>query len=72
MGIFEIKWHYLISLCMQLYLVLDLLALWPSNGLVYPYFTDPKTEYDQVEGIDHKSNSRSVFYLEIGARLELE
>ena len=58
----EIKWHYLISLCVQSYLVFDVVALWPSQGLVSPCFTDPKTGSSQVGGIDHGSNSRSVFY----------
>ena len=57
----EIKSHYLISLYMQLYLVFDVVALWPSHGLVSPYFTDPKTESAQVRGIDHGSNSGHCF-----------
>ena len=57
---------------MQSYLVFDVVALWPYHGLVSPYFTDPKTESAQVGGIDHGSNSRSVFYWKIGARVELE
>ena len=46
---------------MQSYLVFDVLDLWPSQGLVYPYFTEPKTESAQVGSIDHGSYSRSVF-----------
>ena len=57
---------------MQSYLVFDVVALWPSHCLVSPYFTDPKTESAQVGGIDHGYNPRSVFYWEIGARVELE
>ena len=62
MGMVQIKSHYLISLCMQLYLVFDIVALRPSHSQVSPYFTDPKTESAQVGGIDHGSNLRSVFY----------
>ena len=40
--------------------------------MVSPYFTDPKRESDQVGIIYHGSNSRSVFYLKIGARVELD
>ena len=57
---------------MLLYLLFDVVDLWPSHGLVSPYFTDPKTESAQVGVIDHGSNSRSVFYGKIGARAELE
>ena len=57
---------------MQSYLVFDVVALWPSHGLISPYFTEPKTESAQVGGIDHGYNSRSVFYWKIGARVELE
>ena len=57
---------------MQSYLVFDVVVLWPSHSLVSPYFTDPKTESGQVGGIDHGSNSRSVFYWKIGAIVELE
>ena len=57
---------------MQSYLVFDVVALWPSHGLVSPYFTDPKTESAQVGGIDHGYNLRSMFYWKIGARAELE
>ena len=65
----EIKSHHLISLCMQSYLVFDVVALWSSYGLVSPYFTDPKTESAQVGGVDHRSNSRSVFYWKIVAKV---
>ena len=68
----EIKSHYLISLCMQLYLEFDVVALWPSHGLVSPYFADLKTESAQVGGIYRGSNFRSRFYWKIGARVELE
>ena len=57
---------------MQSYLVFDVVALWPSHGLVSPYFTDPKMESAQVGGIYHGSNYRSVFYWKIGARVELQ
>ena len=57
---------------MQSYLVLDVVALWPSNGLVSPYFSDPKTGSAQVGGKNHGCNSRSLFYWKIGAILELE
>ena len=57
---------------MQLYLVYEVVALWQSQGLVYLYFTDPKMESAQVGGIYHESNSRSVFYWKIRARVELE
>ena len=53
---------------MQSYLVFDVVALWPSRGLVSPYFADPKMESAQLGGIDHESNLRSVF---IG-KLEVE
>ena len=46
---------------MQSYLVFDVVALWPSQGLVSSYFTDPKTESAQIGGIYHGSNLRSVF-----------
>ena len=73
MVIVQIKSHYMISLCMQLYLVFYLVALWPSHGLVSTYFTDPKTESAQVGGIYHGSNSRSVrLYRKIGDIAELE
>ena len=54
---------------MKSYLLLDVVALWPYQGLVSPYFTGPKTESAQVGGTDHGSNSRSVFYWKIGARV---
>ena len=57
---------------MQLYLVFDIVAFCYSHGLVYPYFTDPKTESAQVGGIDHRYNLRSVFYWKIRAILELK
>ena len=57
---------------MQSYLVFDVVALWPSHILVSPYLTDPKMESAQVGGIDHRSNSMSLFYWKIGARAELE
>ena len=57
---------------MQSYLVFDVVALWPSHGLVFPHFDDPKMESAHVRGIDHGYNSRSVFYCKIGARVELE
>ena len=69
MDIDEIKLHYLIYLFMQSYLVFDVVALWPSHGLVSPYITDPKTESAQLGGIDHGYNPRSVFYWKIGARV---
>ena len=56
---------------MQLYLVFDVVALWPSHGLVSPYFTDPKMESAHVGGIYHGNNSRSVFYWKIGDRVKL-
>ena len=68
----EINFHYLISLCIQLYLVFDPVALWPSRGLVSPFFTDPKMESAQVGGIDHGSNSMSEFYWKTRAILDLE
>ena len=52
-------------------MLFDVVDLWPSHGIVSPYFTDPKTEPAQVGGIYHISNLRSVFYWKIGARLEL-
>ena len=57
---------------MKFYLEFDVVALWPSHGLVSPYFADPKTEYTQEGAIDHGSNSRSLFYWNIRARVELE
>ena len=62
----------MIYICMQSYLVFDVVALRPSNSLVSTYFTEPKTEYAQVGGIDLGSNSRSVLYWKTGARVELE
>ena len=53
---------------MQLYLVLNIVDLWPSHGLVSPYFIDPKMESSQVGGIDHGYNSRLVFYWVAGSR----
>ena len=57
---------------MQSYLVFDVVDLWPSHGMVSPYFTDPKTESSQVRSIDHGSNLRSVFDWKIGFRVDLE
>ena len=57
---------------MQSYLLIDVVALWPSHGLFSPSFTDPKTESAQVGGIDHVYNSGPVFYWEIRATVELE
>ena len=57
---------------MSLYLVFHVVALWPSHGLVYPYFTDPKTEISQVGGIDYSSSSRPVFNFKIEATVEVE
>ena len=59
----------MISLYMQSYLVVvDVIALWPSHGLVSPYFTDLETEYAKLGGIAHGFNLRSVF----NWKLELE
>ena len=57
---------------MQSYLVFDVVALWPSNGLVSTYSADPKTEYAQVGSIDNRSNLRSVFYCKIGSRVGIK
>ena len=57
---------------MTSYLLFDVVALWPSHGLVSPNFNHPKTESAQVGGTDHRSYSRSAFYWKIGARVELE
>ena len=62
----------MISLCMKYYLVFDVVDLWSFHGLVPPYYTDPKTESAQVGVIDPISNSRSLFYWKIGARVDLE
>ena len=53
-------------------MVFDVLTLWTSQGLVSPYFTDPKMESAQAGGIYHGYNSRSLFYLKIGARVYLK
>ena len=57
---------------MQLHIVFYVVALWTSHGLVSLYFTDPKTESAQVGGIDHVYNLRSVFYLKIESRVDIE
>ena len=57
---------------MQYYMVFDVLDLWYSLGLVSPYFTDPTMESAQLGGIYHGCNLSSVFYLKIGAIVELE
>ena len=56
---------------MQSYLVFYVVDFWPSHSLVYPYFTDPKTECAQVGGICPGSNLSSVLYCKIRAIVEL-
>ena len=45
---------------MKLYLEFDVVAVWTFHGMVYPYFTDPKTESAQLGDIDHGYNSRPL------------
>ena len=57
---------------MQSYILFGVLALWYSHGLVSPYFAKNKTESDQVGGIYHGSNPRTLFYYKIGVGAGLE